>query len=82
MVAIKQWTWSENMIWHLNDAQLAIRGLKCVMVLTAEHEIHGEELDPDPTPPTLYTPKPTQFCPLIHPLDLDPTPPHESHVLN
>jgi len=56
MVAIKQWTWSENMIWHLNDAQLAIRGLKCVMVLTAEHEIHREELDPDPTPPTLYTP--------------------------
>jgi len=21
------------------------------MVLTAEHEIHGEESDPDPTPP-------------------------------
>jgi len=28
------------------------------MVLTAEHEIQGEELDPDPTPPTLHTPKP------------------------
>jgi len=28
------------------------------MVLTAEHEIHGEELDPDPTPPTFHIPKP------------------------
>jgi len=35
------------------------------MVLTAEHEIHGEESDPDPTPPTLHTPKPTQLHPLI-----------------
>jgi len=34
------------------------------MVLTAEHEIHGEESDPDPTPPTLHTPKPTQLHPL------------------
>ncbi len=24
------------------------------MVLTAEHEIQGEESDPDPTPPTIY----------------------------
>jgi len=55
------------------------------MVLTAEHEIQGEELDPDPTPPTLDIPKPTHLQPLItnptpnptklHPLDLDPTPP-------
>jgi len=62
------------------------------MVLTAEHEIHGEELDPDPIPPTLHTPKPTQLCPLIpkpnpnpthlHSLDLDPTPPRGSHVLH
>jgi len=54
------------------------------MVLTAEHEIQGEELDPDPTPPTLHKPKPTHLSPLIpnptlnpthfHPLDLDPTP--------
>jgi len=62
------------------------------MVLTAEHEIHGEESDPDPTPPTLHTPKHTQLQPLIpkpiptpthrHPLDLDPTPPRGSHVLH
>jgi len=33
------------------------------MVLTAEHEIQGEELDPDPTPPTLHIPKrcPAEF---------------------
>ncbi|KAG1939837.1 calpain-1 catalytic subunit [Pimephales promelas] len=59
------------------------------MVLTAEHEIHGEESDPDPTPPTLHTPKPNQLRPLIpkptpnpthlHPLDRDPTPPRGSH---
>jgi len=58
------------------------------MVLTAEHEIHREESDPDPTPPTLHTPKPTQLHPLIpkptpnptylHPLDLDLTAPHGS----
>jgi len=47
------------------------------MVLTAEHEIHGEESDPDPTPPTLHTPKPTQ----LHPSDLDLTPPPGSCVL-
>ncbi len=29
------------------------------MVLTAEHKIQGVWLDPDPTPPTLHTPKPT-----------------------
>jgi len=62
------------------------------MVLTAEHEIHGEESDPDPTPPTLHTPKPNQLHPLIpkpnpnpthlHPLDRDPTPPRGSHVLH
>jgi len=40
------------------------------MVLTAEHEIHGEESDPDPTPPNLHTPKPTQ----LHPLIPKPTP--------
>jgi len=55
------------------------------MVLTAEYEIHWEESDPDPTPPTLNIPKPTQLHPLIHnhtpkptqlhPSDLDPTPP-------
>jgi len=28
------------------------------MVLTAEHKIQGEKLDPDPTPPTLHIPKP------------------------
>jgi len=54
------------------------------MVLTAEHEIMGEELDPDPITPTLHIPKPTHLHPLIpnpspkpthlHPLDLDPTP--------
>ncbi len=27
---------------------------KFEMVLTAEHEIQGEESDPDPTPPTIY----------------------------
>jgi len=47
------------------------------MVLTAEHEIHREESDSDPTPPTLYIPKPTQ----LHPSDLDPTPPPGSRVL-
>jgi len=51
------------------------------MVLTAEHEIHGEELDLDPT---LHIPKPTQLHPLIpkptpkptqlHPLVPKPTP--------
>jgi len=35
------------------------------MVLTAEHEIQGEELDPDPTPPTLYIPNPTHLRPLF-----------------
>jgi len=46
------------------------------MVLTAEHEIHREESDPDPTLPTLHIPKPTQLHPLIpkpnqlRPLDL------------
>jgi len=34
-------------------------------LLTAEHEIHGEESDPDPTPPTSHSPKPTQLRPLI-----------------
>jgi len=29
------------------------------MVLTAEHFVHGEESDPDPTPPTFHTLKPT-----------------------
>jgi len=32
MVAIKGRTWSETMLnrpWHLNNAQLALRGLKC-----------------------------------------------------
>jgi len=64
------------------------------MVLTAEYEIHGEESDPGPTPPTLHTPKHTQLRPLIpkptpnpthlHPLDkdLDATPPRGSHVLH
>jgi len=28
------------------------------MVLTAEYEIHGEELDPDSTPPILHIPNP------------------------
>jgi len=37
------------------------------MVLTAEHEIQGEELElvPDLAPPTLHMPKPTHLCPLI-----------------
>jgi len=35
------------------------------MVLTAEHEILGEESDPDPTPPTLHIPTPTQLHPLM-----------------
>jgi len=61
------------------------------MVLTAEHEIDGEKLDPDSTPPTLHMPKPTQLHPLIpkpipkltqlHPSDLDLTPPLGSRVL-
>jgi len=34
------------------------------MVLNVEHEIHGEESDPDPTPPTLHTHKPTHLRPL------------------
>jgi len=61
------------------------------MVLTEEHEIHKEESDPDPTPPTLHIPKPTQLHPLIpkptpkptqlHPSDLDPTLPPGSCVL-
>jgi len=25
------------------------------MILSAEHEIQGEEWDPEPTPPTLHT---------------------------
>jgi len=29
------------------------------LIRKAEHEIHGEESDPDPTPPTLHIPKPT-----------------------
>ncbi|CAM4733822.1 unnamed protein product [Leuciscus chuanchicus] len=58
------------------------------VVLTAEHEFQGEELDPDPTPPTLHIPKPTHLHPLIpkpthlHPLYLDPTPPPGSRVLH
>jgi len=61
------------------------------MVLTADHEIHGEKSDPDPTPPTLRIHKPTQLHPLIpkptpkptqlHPSDLDPTPPPGSRIL-
>jgi len=61
------------------------------MVLTAEHEIQGEELDPDTNPPTLHVPKPTHLRPLIpnptpnpthfHPLDLDPTRPPGSCVM-
>jgi len=42
------------------------RGFEIEMVLTAEHEIQGEESHPDPTPPTLRIPNPTQ----LHPLDL------------
>jgi len=63
------------------------------MVLTAEHEIHREESDPDPTPPTLHIAKPTHFHPLIpkptpkptqlHPLILKPTPkPTQLHPLD
>ena len=64
-----------------------LEGQKLEMVLTAEHEIQEEELDPDPTPPTLHIPKPTHLHPLIpkptnlHPLYLDPTPPPGSRVL-
>jgi len=47
------------------------------MVLTAKHEIQGEELDPDPTPPTLQIPKPTHLRPLIP----NPTPnPQTTHT--
>jgi len=35
------------------------------MVLPAEHEIQGEELDPDPPPPTLHITKPTHLRRLI-----------------
>ncbi|CAM4636246.1 unnamed protein product [Leuciscus chuanchicus] len=51
---------------------------------SSEHEIHGEESDLDPTPPTLHIPKPTHLHPLIpkptpkpthlHPLIPKPTP--------
>ncbi len=53
------------------------------MVLTAEHKIQGARLDPDPTPPTVHTHKPTCLHPLIpkpthlHPLDVDPAPPRD-----
>jgi len=43
------------------------------MVLTAEYEIQGEELDPDPTPPTLHIPKPKHLRPLIPNTTLNPT---------
>jgi len=36
----------------------------------AEHEIHGDELDSDPTPLTLQIPKPTHLCPVIPNLPL------------
>jgi len=62
--------------WHLE------------MVLIAVHEIQGEELDPDPTPPTLHIlthlrpliPSPTPNSTNLHPLIpicnpiLNPTP--------
>lgn len=35
------------------------------MVLTAELEIQGASLDPDPTPPSLRIPKPTHLRPCI-----------------
>jgi len=69
---------------------------KCEIFLTAEHEIHGEESDPDLTPyihlnlansapwslnPPLI-PKPNPNPTHLHPLDRDPTPPHGSHVLH
>jgi len=38
------------------------------MALTAEHEIQGEELDPDLTPPILNIPKPIHYIYL--PLEL------------
>jgi len=49
-----------------------------MVLLTAEHDIQGEELDPDQTASTL--PNPTHLHALIpnpthlHPLNLDPTP--------
>ncbi len=49
------------------------------MVLAAEHKIQGARLDPDLTPPTLHTSKPTDLHPLIpkpnrlHPLIPKPT---------
>jgi len=73
------------------EVQLPLSGFT-LRWFTAEHEIHGEGSDPDPTPPTLHTPKPIHLHPLIpkptpnpthlHPLDLDPTPPCGSHVLH
>jgi len=65
---------------YFRDVNLKKKKHKCKvfeMVFTAEHEIHGEELDPDPTPPTLHIPKPTQLHPLIPkptsvPTQLDP----------
>jgi len=61
-----------------------LRVCKNKMVLTAEHEIHGEESDPDPTPPTLKIPKPTQLHPLIpkpspKPTQLHPLIPKSTH---
>jgi len=43
------------------------------MVLTAEHEMQGEELDSDLTPPTLYIPKPSNLHPLISNSTPNPT---------
>ncbi len=43
------------------------------MVHTAEHKIQGARLDPDPTLPTLHTPKPTRLHPLVpNPTHLHP----------
>jgi len=74
-----KWLFVKCVCFMLNfNNFLCSTGTETKMVLTAEHEIHGEESDLDPTPPTLHTPKPTQ----LHPLDLDLTPSHGSHVLH
>jgi len=43
------------------------------LVLTAEHEFQGEEMDPDPTAPTLHIPKPTHLHPLVPNPTTNPT---------
>jgi len=50
-----QSSFTENACLHYNLERSVIRGVQIMeMVLTAEHEIQGEELDPDPTLATIH----------------------------